>query len=391
MLTIYLTNSDQAGTILNKFPVIPDPAPMGSYSPDDVVFLLKNIGGLIQEQGNDERETAVQAGRHYSEMLPIEYRPTKEYVEMFFKSLKETSHRIALAVGLVAATFIKTLDKKPVLVSLARAGTPVGILIKRYINLAFGINLPHYSISIIRDKGIDENAMLYILRRHPEHSIQFIDGWTGKGVIARELSDSLILFKEKYGIEISSSLAVLADPGYCANIFGTRDDFLIPSACLNATVSGLLSRTVLRKDLIGKTDFHGAKFYTEMADEDLSNFFIDTVSHCFDKVCHEVTKMLEHDKYAGVDNSSTCVGLRDVGKIKEDFDISNINYIKPGVGETTRVLLRRVPWKVLVRDTGNPDLKHIFLLAKERGVPVEEYPNMSYSCCGLVKTVVSKK
>ena len=390
MLTIVIT-SNQAKSILNKLPLIPDPRPIGSYSPDDVVFLLKDIGGLIQEQANEERETAVQSGRHYSEMLPIEYRPTKEYVELFYRSLKETSRRIALAVGVVAATVIKNPDKKPVLVSLARAGTPAGILIKRYIKLTLGINLPHYSISIIRDKGIDENAMLYILRRHPDHSVQFIDGWTGKGVIAKELTASLKLFKEKYGIEISSSLAVLADPGYCANIFGTRDDFLIPSACLNATVSGLLSRTVCRKDLIGKTDFHGAKFYTEMADEDLSNYFIDIVSSYFDEISSEVIKTLEHNQNVGVDNLPSCLGLQDVGKIKEDFGISSINYIKPGVGETTRVLLRRVPWKVLVKDTANPDLKHIFLLAKERGVLVEDYPNMNYSCCGLIKTVVNKK
>ena len=381
----------QTKEILSKLPFIPDPRPMGSYSPDDVVFLLKDIGRLIQEQANEERETAIQSGRHYSEMLPIEYRPTKEYVELFYRSLKETSCRIALAVGIVAATVIKKLDKKPVLVSLARAGTPAGILIKRYIKLTLGINLPHYSISIIRDKGIDENAMLYILQRHPDHSVQFIDGWTGKGVIARELTASLKLFKEKYGIEISSDLAVLADPGYCANIFGTRDDFLIPSACLNATVSGLLSRTVLRKDLIGTTDFHGAKFYTEMADEDLSNYFIDTVSSYFDEVSSEVVKTLEYNQNVGVDNLPSYLGLQAVEKIKEDFGISSINYIKPGVGETTRVLLRRVPWKVLVKDTANPDLKHIFLLAKERGVPVEEYPNMSYSCCGLIKTVVNNK
>ncbi len=42
--------------------------------------------------------------------------------------------------------------------------------------------------------------------------------------------------------------------------FGTREDFLIPSACLNSTVSGLVSRTVLNDDLIGPADFHGAKF-----------------------------------------------------------------------------------------------------------------------------------
>ena len=47
-------------------------------------------------------------------------------------------------------------------------------------------------------------------------------------------------------------------------MFGTREDYLIPSACLNSTVSGLVSRTVFNTDHIGPDDFHGAKFYAEL-------------------------------------------------------------------------------------------------------------------------------
>ncbi|MNE86395.1 hypothetical protein D3C80_1834910 [compost metagenome] len=65
--------------------------------------------------------------------------------------------------------------------------------------------------------------------------------------------------------------------------------------------------------------------------------------------------------------------------------MDNINLIKPGVGETTRVLLRRVPWKIIVDTKYNPNLRHIMLLAEERGVPVEEYPGLAYSCCGIIK------
>ena len=49
------------------------------------------------------------------------------------------------------------------------------------------------------------------------------------------------------------------------------------------------------------------------------------------------------------------------------------------------MLLRRVPWKVLVR-AGAPaaDLAHVRLLAAQRGVPVEEVPDLAYSCVGLI-------
>lgn len=372
--------------LLIDTPQIPEPEPIGSYSRDDVIFLLKDIGNCIQEQSNEERERAMQNGKHYSEMLPIEYKPSSEYVNLFYKSLEDSASRIAEAVGVVSQQILNLRGTNVVLVSLARAGTPVGILIKRYFNFC-SIDAPHYSISIIRDRGIDENAILYITQRHPDRVIQFIDGWTGKGAITKELGSSIKRIKERYGINISDSLAVLADPGCCANIFGTRDDFLIPSACLNSTVCGLVSRTVLRKDLIEKYDFHGAKYYRELAGDDLSYKFIDSITCHYEKVFTQIQKVFKLNPDFGTDKKLSWAGLKEVTKIKELFGIDNVNLVKPGVGETTRVLLRRVPWKILVKDKNNPDLKHVLLLAKERGVPVEEYHNMTYSCCGLIKSM----
>ncbi len=376
--------------VLKNCRTIPDPAPMGSYSPHDVVFLLKEIGLHIEEQGNEERERAIQRGTHYSEMLPIEYRPTKEYIDLFHKSLKETGGRLALATAVVAETILKRSGPRVILVSLARAGTPIGVLIKKYLRQFHGVDAPHYSISIIRDKGIDKNALIYLLQRYPGYEIQFIDGWTGKGSITRELSRSISNFEQEFKLNagcINRDLAVLADPGYCANIFGTRDDFLIPSACLNSTVSGLMSRTVYRDDLIKGLDFHGAKFYAELRGEDLSNYFVDTVAGHLNEAHQRSLMLLEAKPRLGVDNAPAWVGLKEVRAIQLAFGIQNVNHVKPGVGETTRVLLRRVPWKILVRDAAGPDVRHVLLLAEDRKVEVQEYPRMSYSCCGLIKSV----
>jgi hypothetical protein len=62
-----------------------------------------------------------------------------------------------------------------------------------------------------------------------------------------------------------------------------------------------------------------------------------------------------------------------------------VNFVKPGVGETTRVLLRRVPWRILVRTADDPEHEHIRALADTRAVPVEVVPDLAYSCMGLVK------
>lgn len=360
---------------------IPDPLPIGSYKPQDVIFLLKNLNGLLEETDLQAREKNMQSGGHYSEMLPIEYRPTEEYLALFYRTLRESAAKVAEAVRVVAEIILKRQGSQMVLVSLARAGTPIGILIKRYLLEVHGLDTPHYSISIIRDKGIDENAVLYILQNHPDRALQFIDGWTGKGTITRVLSQSCKDFQKKYGYTLDENLAVLADPGYCATIFGTREDFLIPSACLNSTVSGLVSRTVFRPDLIGELEFHGARFYQELGPEDVSNLFLDTVAVEF-KI--SASRDLKPETSAG-QVRATWQGLESLKRIQRDFGVRDINLIKPGIGETTRVLLRRLPERILVDCTENSNLEHILLLAKERGVPVQEYPELTYACCGLVK------
>jgi len=370
-------------SILDK--KIAKPDLIGSYSKDDVIFLLKDISSLIDEKGNNERERAIQSGKHYSEMLPVEYKPSSKYLDLFYDSLNKYSMKLATAVGVVAELILEKKGENLVLLSLARAGTPVGILIKRYIKERYLITLPHYSISIIRDKGIDVNAIIYILKNHPSALIQFVDGWTGKGVITKELSRACNNFRMKYGIELDSNLGVIADPCCCSTLYGTREDFLIPSSFLNSTVSGLVSRTVLCDEFIGKKDFHGAKFYKELQDSDLSNYFLEMVSkefrNVYKEVDIEVNKLLKEPLIAGWS------GLEEARKIQKEFSITNINFIKPGIGETTRVLLRRVPWKILVAESFDKNLDHIFLLAKEKGVLVESYPLLTYSCCGIVKNM----
>jgi len=364
------------------FQHIKEPEELGSYSKKDVVFILKDISNHIQEQDNEQREKIMQNGGHYSEMLPIEYFPKEEYMDIFYKTLEDTKEKVAKAVAQVGELIFREKGEKTVIVSLARAGTPIGILIKRYLKFRYKIDLPHYSISIIRGKGIDINALKYILNHHNEEGIQFVDGWTGKGAINSVLKKALLEFQQKYGIKISDKLAVLADPAYCAELYGTREDFLVPSACLNSTVSGLISRTVLRDDLIEENDFHGAKFYREWLERDLSNLFIDAISEIFPSIQIDKTKLYAIDKK--VYNQ----GIKEVKEIKDKYNIGDINLIKPGVGETTRVLLRRVPWKILINDMDNPHLKHILILAREKQVPVEIYNNMTYSCCGLIKPKV---
>ncbi|MGG3562503.1 cysteine protease StiP family protein [Neobacillus rhizosphaerae] len=365
------------------------PAKMGTYHEDDVLFLLKDLSEVKLEDSTANRELMVQSGMHYSESLPIEYQPPVEYVDLFWTTLMEYKQKVALCVGIVAEQIYQIKENKTVLVSLARAGTPVGILIKRYLKFRYNVSLPHYSISIIRDRGIDEKALQYIINEHPDGVIQFVDGWTGKGAISIELTKACQDYERKYGTTLDDTLAVIADPGYCTTLFGTREDFLIPSACLNSTVSGLVSRTVLNKTYIGKDDFHGAKFYRDLLPADVSNEFIHLISTEFSMIWEEAAAIASQKKHEEIETGF--LGMQDVKKIQAEFAIESTHYIKPGVGETTRVLLRRVPWKILMRDPSSPFVKHILMLAEEKGVEVVEYPELRYLCCGIIKSVKENK
>lgn len=347
------------------------PIPMRStYNPNDVTILLKDISGMVQPESTIDREKKIQSGTHYCEMLPIEYIPSNEYEQTYDEMVEIYAEPVAKAVGVLSEKIAKTV-KTPVLVSLARAGIPAGIMVKHYLSKKYKINVPHYAISIIRGRGIDKNAMNYIIKNHGKDNLIFVDGWTGKGAIKNQLVEAL----KEY--EINPILAVIADPAGVAELYGTSNDLMIPSACLNSTISGLISRTFLREDIIGPNDFHGAVFYEEMWSKDKSYDFIYQVENYFNfEGCVE-------------DNSERHIGIEDVKDIMERYDVDDVNLVKPGIGETTRVLLRRVPDLVIINEhyRGSSDLRPILRLAQEKDVDVEYQPLKSYKVCGIIKKI----
>ena len=342
-----------------------------SYRDEDVTILLKDITGLVEPLENAEREKRIQSGTHYSEMLPKEHLPSEAYLRTFYAACSRYAAQTACAVRIAAERIWEKKNGEITLVSLARAGTPIGILVKRELERRYHISVPHYTISIIRGRGIDRNAMHYILNHHSARSLQFLDGWTGKGAITRELESAVAEFPG-----VDSGVAVLSDPAYVSSVCGTHTDFLIPSSLLNSTVSGLMSRTFRRSDIIGPNDFDGAMYYAEFEDNDLSHYFLEAVEQAMSS------------DFSFADSTDTIgeSALDEVRKIAKIHDISDINLVKPSIGEATRVLLRRVPWKILVHSLDDTAyLGHIYQLAAEKGVPLEVAPLHHYKACGLIR------
>lgn len=360
----------------------PLPSPLrgpqfGSYQAADVAWLLNDLSDVDLEVGLEERERRVQTGGHYAESLPVEFQPDTAYFELFETALARGRARVARDVATVGDRIMVARRGRPVLVSLARAGTPVGVLLRRWFQHAYRLEVPHYAVSIVRGRGIDSNALRYLTAHHDPTDLIFVDGWTGKGAIKAELDDALQQFALDTGISIPADLAVLADTAQVTDIYGTRDDYLIPSAALNSTVSGLISRTVLNDTLIGPDDYHGAKFYAELTSADMSETFIEQVAEMFPDQLQAITPTAP----------ATWTAWKSVRRIADEYGIGSVNLVKPGVGETTRVLLRRVPWKVLLSPDAGDTVDHIRALAHARGVPVETIPGLPFNAVGLIHPI----
>ena len=361
----------------------------GSYAPADVTFLLTPL--QLESTPVEEKERLIQSGRrHYSEMIGVERAPDATYLGFFEAAMAREGARFArdvaaLALALAArASCQGRQGRELVLVSLARAGTPVGVLLRRALQ-HLGRRVRHYSISIIRDRGIDTAALDLILAEHEAGDLVFVDGWTGKGAIADELHASGGAYAAARGVSLDTSLAVVADLGGCAGLAATHDDYLIPSSILNAVVSGLVSRTIRAADASpGALD--GCVYYEAMVSADRSRWFVDALMAPLHAALGDGTLQRARRDEA----HSAVLRARSeqmVDDLKRRFDVTDRNRIKPGIGEATRALLRRVPERLLLQSAEGVDLEHLRLLAARRGVPVEIEPALPHRAVTLIRSL----
>ena len=345
----------------------------GSYRPGEVTFLLKTVSMDFVDVA--EKERLIQSGaRHYSEMISAENAPGPAYLDIYADALVSNGERLAQHINTLADTIVT----RPVgpqglaLASLARAGTPIGVLLTLALRRR-GVAVTHYSISIIRGRGLDLNAMQHILLRHDAADILFVDGWTGKGAIAEELRGP----RGSRQVGVKPFLIVVADPAGQADLAATGEDYLIPSGILNGIVSGLVSRTILNEK-IGPDDFHGCLVLNDLRAADVSNEFIDAVTLHMPRVQPQTQALWSADLASELRHECT----RFTATLAQWYGIDDVNRIKPGIAEATRAVLRRVPDRLLINDVAHPDVRHLVHLAATKDVVVEPFP-----CPGAYRAV----
>lgn len=350
------------------------------HGPGFSSYPAEEVGWLL----TDLTEAALPtADGHLGEMLAEESPPTPEYVGETVGLMLREAERVAYLAGVTAEQVLDRRGPDVVLVSTVRAGVPVGILLRRWLDFAHGITVNHHAIGLKRGIGLDPVALRWLGRRYAPARIQFVDAWTGKGGVAKEVVSSISAPDVPGGFD--PTLAVLTDPGRCTDLYGTRNDVLVPSACLNSMASGLVSSPVVQHQRIGPDDFYGARFLREFADLDVSCRFIDAVADAFPAVASTVAA--DWPEIAGSDRTPDWTGWRTTEEIARRYSIDHRNLrVRPGIGETMRVLLSGLPGRVIVNPEAVPGLEHVLGLARQRGLPIDEIPGLPYACVGLIDT-----
>ena len=347
----------------------------GSYRPQDVTFLL-NIDD-IEPTPLAEKEYLIQSGKkHYSQMISVEHPPSKEQMRHFQYAFEQGAERLACDVQKIGNSLLSRFKNQPIiLVSLVRAGVPLGVLLKHYIEKYQ--QCVHYGISIIRDRGIDFAALHAIIDQHGAENIVFVDGWTGKGAICRELTQNLADYPALFdaGWDIPR-LVTLADLGGYSWLSASCEDWLIPFGILGSVVSGLTSRTILKdhinfelakKNCYEPKNWHSCLVYKHLAEHDISVDFTDKILNIINQ--NPSTNLSHWNNHIRLKQQKIC--LDTITWISDIYNIKNINRIKPSIAEATRAVLRRIPERILIRDPSNPHVQLLLHFAKEQNIPVD--------------------
>lgn len=119
-----------------------------------------------------------------------------------------------------------------VFAAILRAGVPIADWLSRLFPGARAA-----ALSLFVGLGIDRVALKSLRRTYADRKIVFVDGWTGRGGVARVIAD--------LG---QGPLAVLVDPWGWADFSGVQDDIFCPTACFTGVATLGFSRTFFVDD-----------------------------------------------------------------------------------------------------------------------------------------------
>ncbi|MBF0412346.1 MAG: hypothetical protein HQK70_06515 [Desulfamplus sp.] len=252
------------------------------------------------------------------------------------KSSDKSESKIYMAARKLAASILiwQPNPEKILFVSILRAGVPITEWLCQMLPGSVGA-----ALSLFVGIGIDKVALSAIERDFPDRTIIFVDGWTGKGGVAREIA------KLNKG-----PLAVLIDPWGWADFAGTREDIFCPSACFTGLATLGFSRTFF----LDNDNFFSAYRFSE-------DFAQPKIVKSWKMLC---SKPLSSSEISNIIQSET-----DIDKF-----FSATTDLRIHSNEVCRALINAAPEILFFADDQQFVEKHFSLLlklAKQRAIPAE--------------------
>lgn len=356
----------------------------GSFSADEVVVYANPIRVL------DATVPEVLVGKGLADKT-LAWRESEiaslsdgEYMGMYEDILQEEGNLFAKDVFTLATKMAFRNEGRPiVLVSLMRAGTIIGVLLKRALGL-IGCDCSHYSICGVNSQNHESfgRTMDHIRTLHDERDVVFVDGWTSAGSISTLLHSAVSRYNAERLTRVKPTLAVLVDLTGTAAFSAAVDDYLVPSAMLRAIGCGLLSASI-DTCLQNEGSAESCLYFEELLPHDRSNALVDAVMGRMHRLVSFEEWRFDTDE-AKLGRFEVYSALRQ--KCRDVF--GNCVNVKPGMSESTRILSAGQPARVLlVRGSRCKSLQSLIYLAKRQQVEVQFVDDLPY----MAATVVPSK
>ncbi len=188
-------------------------------------------------RGEEAFAADVTGWRRWSKPSP-EPAVDEDFRRLLLAAIDRGGPALAAGVERLASQIVRADARPPLLVAILRAGVPVAHLLARALARHYGEPVPQVALSLFAGLGWDAPALETALRAHPGRPVWFVDGWTSKGGVARELAAAYARWLDAGHRDFAGPegprLAVLVDPNRLATATGLVADRLVPSACFTA-------------------------------------------------------------------------------------------------------------------------------------------------------------
>ena len=134
-----------------------------------------------------------------------------------------------------------------------------------------------------------------------------------------------------------------------------------------------MSRAVSSSQFTRPDEFYGSVFFDDLVPFDRTNEYLNAIESEF-----------EYDTIGSGNKRRLCTitGAEEIARIATEFNI-NEHFIKPGISEAIRTILRKEPDIILASNPNDKDVQYLLNSSKKQNIEIRKYPLRNYKMCSL--------